>query len=338
MAVKQHMDLFPFNTFGVRAYAERMAIVDSIDTLVRTAEENRGVRKLLMGGGSNLLFVRDYHGLILKNELKGFSIRSKDDDSVLIDIGAGEIWHDTVLRCIENGWGGIENLSLIPGRVGAAPIQNIGAYGVELKDVLFEVTGLHIETGIFETLSNSQCRFGYRDSIFKSPAYGDFVVTGLCLRLSLNPVVNISYGDIQKVLQEVSVETPTIRDVSKAVCRIRSSKLPDPSQLGNAGSFFKNPVIDTTVFEALQQEHPSIAHYKTNDPGLVKIPAAWLIEQCGWKGKRVGNTGCHALQPLVIVNYGNATGAEIWEHAQRVIRSVEDRFGVKLTPEVRIID
>lgn len=295
-----------------------------------------GSKYLILGGGSNILFTEDFKGTILKNNLKGIEILSENDSNVWIRARSGEIWHELVLYCVERGWAGIENLALIPGTAGAAPIQNIGAYGVEIQSVLEEVEALDIAGETIKTIGNSDCRFGYRDSIFKQEAKGKFFITGIVLKLSKKPVLQTSYGDIQEVLRTRHITQPQIGDVCQAVITIRKQKLPDPSAMGNAGSFFKNPVIPQDRFEQLRSRHPDLRYFPV-DAQHVKIPAAWLIEQCGWKGYRDGDAGVHRNQALVLINYGSATGKQIVTLAQKIIHSVEETFGIELTPEVNIL-
>jgi len=292
--------------------------------------------KLILGGGSNILFTKDFEGTVLKNEIKGISLVETNENHVIVEVGAGEIWHSFVKYCIQQNWGGIENLSLIPGTCGAAPIQNIGAYGVELKDILVSVTCYDIEASEVKTFDRQACQFGYRDSYFKH--HKELVVLSMRLRLSLyDHVLKINYGDISKELDSMNILEPTIQDISNAVIHIRQSKLPNPAFMGNAGSFFKNPIIDTESFQALKNRFPNMPWYPTDSPQKIKIPAGWLIEQAGFKGVKFGQTGSHKDQALVIVNYGQATGTEIKEHAHRVMEKVHLLFGIKLTPEVNII-
>ncbi|MDX1618663.1 MAG: UDP-N-acetylmuramate dehydrogenase, partial [Balneolaceae bacterium] len=281
-------------------------------------------------------FVADYKGLVLHIAIGGIEKIEEDDRHVWIRTGAGENWHRLVRYCVDRGWGGIENLSLIPGTVGAAPIQNIGAYGVELQEVFESLEAINVQNGEAETFSKSRCRFGYRDSIFKRELKGKYVVTRVVLRLSKQPVLNTSYGAIESMLKEKGIEDPDIRDISDIVIEIRESKLPDPAKVGNAGSFFKNPVIDLDRYRQLKREYPSMPGYSL-DGNRIKVPAGWLIEEIGWKGKTVGNTGTYRQQALVIVNHGGATGEEILELAQQIKESVAETFGIELVPEVNII-
>ncbi|OFY97952.1 MAG: UDP-N-acetylenolpyruvoylglucosamine reductase, partial [Bacteroidetes bacterium RIFCSPLOWO2_12_FULL_31_6] len=253
-----------------------------------------------------------------------------------VKVGSGEVWHNFVLHCVNKNWGGVENLSFIPGTVGASPIQNIGAYGAELKDVFYEAEILHLDSFTRKTISKEECKFGYRDSIFKQEYKGKIIILYVTFKLNKNPIVNTSYGDINKELEIQNINNPTIIDVSNVVCKIRSNKLPNPNELGNAGSFFKNPVISESQFEKLKEKFPTIVGYK-NGNKLIKLAAGWLIEQCGWKGKRIGDAGVHKNQALVLVNYGNAKGSEIIELAYKIQDSVKDKFSVKLEPEINIL-
>ena len=312
-----------------------MITFDDLDSL-RTAIAYDANPKLILGGGSNILFTKDFEGTVLKNEIKGISLVETNENHVIVEVGAGEIWHSFVKYCIQQNWGGIENLSLIPGTCGAAPIQNIGAYGVELKDILVSVTCYDIEASEVKTFDRQACQFGYRDSYFKH--HKELVVLSMRLRLSLyDHVLKINYGDISKELDSMNILEPTIQDISNAVIHIRQSKLPNPAVLGNAGSFFKNPIIEEVSFKALKNRFPNMPWYPTDSPQKIKIPAGWLIEQAGFKGVKFGQTGSHKDQALVIVNYGQATGTEIKEHAHRVMEKVHLLFGIKLTPEVNII-
>ena len=335
MQIQQHYSLKALNTFGLEAHASSFVRVTSVAELQSVLKNWEG-KIFLLGGGSNILLTQDIDALVIKNEIREKTILREYKNCVHLAVGAGENWHQLVLWAIEQGLGGIENLSLIPGTVGAAPIQNIGAYGVELKDVFVRLEAVELATGKPEIFYHKDCQFGYRDSIFKGSAKGRYGITRVILRLSKFPVLNTSYGAIRDILAARGIKQPGIREVSEAVIQIRSSKLPDPAQLGNSGSFFKNPEISRTQFRALQERFPKIVHYPLPN-GKVKIPAGWLIEQCGWKGKRVGNTGCHAQQALVLVNYGGASGTEVWAHAQKVMASVAEKFGIHLQAEVNII-
>jgi UDP-N-acetylmuramate dehydrogenase len=332
-------DLKKYNTFSISAHANSFAIFKSEKELIVQLEEveKTGSPMLILGGGSNLLFTKDYEGIILKNEIKGIQVLSEDDATVLVKCGAGEIWHEFVQYCVNKGWAGIENLALIPGTVGASPIQNIGAYGAEVKDTIESVECIEIENKSKKRFSTIDCAFGYRESIFKKEAKGKYVITQVVFRLKKQATVNTSYGAIQQVLDEKKLSSPTIRDVSAAVIEIRKSKLPNPAQLGNAGSFFKNPEISQQQFDKLKEQFPDIVSYPGLHPGMIKVPAGWLIERSGWKGKTIGKVGVHRLQALVLVNYGGASGQDVVNLSLEVRKTVKDLFGIDLEPEVNII-
>jgi len=334
-----NQSLRPFNTFGIDATARYFMEADSVTALQNALRlpEIQGLPLLVLGGGSNLLLTRDFEGFVLKISLKGIELVGEDEYFYYVRAGAGENWHGFVQHCIAKGWAGVENLSLIPGTVGAAPMQNIGAYGVELKDVFYELQALAIADSSLHTFSHSDCRFGYRESIFKYEAKGKYIITSVTFCLRKTPQINISYGAIRQTLEAMGIAAPTIADVSRAVIHIRQGKLPDPAHLGNAGSFFKNPEIPKAQYEELKARYPDLPAYPTEQPDRMKIAAGWLIEQCGWKGKRVGNTGAYKNQALVLVNYGGASGAEIWQLAQQIQASVAERFGVQLQAEVNVV-
>ncbi len=336
MIFSEHHSLQALNTFHLDARARYFVEAHSESDL--RAAFLAGIRPLLiLGGGSNILITKDFEGLVVRNAIAGKAIIEKTPDYAIISAGAGENWHNFVLWTLEHNLGGIENLSLIPGTVGAAPIQNIGAYGVELKDVFHSLEAMDIATGILSTLSYEDCRFGYRDSIFKNECKGRYCITRVTFQLTTaNHRINTAYGAIRDTLQQQGILQPTIQDVSRVVIAIRNSKLPDPTQLGNAGSFFKNPEITVAQFTDLQQFFPNIVSFPSTT-GYVKVPAGWLIEQCGWKGFRRGDAGCYDKQALVLVNYGHATGADIWQLALDIADSVEAKFGIRLNPEVNVI-
>ena len=323
-----------YNTFGVDVKAKAFVEIDSVSTLEKVLADNT-LPVMILGGGSNLLFTKDLEALVIRNNILGKNIVKETENFAIIEVGAGENWHQLVLWSLEKKLYGIENLSLIPGMVGAAPIQNIGAYGVELKDVFEKLEALNLGTKKIDVFTNEECEFAYRESVFKKALKGKYCIIKVFLKLSKKPEVNVSYGAIKETLSEMGVLNPSPKDVSEAVIKIRSSKLPDPEVLHNSGSFFKNPEIDRPTFESLQIKFPEIVFYELPN-GQVKIPAGWLIEQCGWKGKRIGSVGCHAKQALVLVNYGGATGQELLDHAHKVIASVKEKFGIELTPEVNI--
>ena len=337
--IQENISLQRLNTFGIEAKAKYFIEVVSttqLEELIRHPVY-RDHSHLILGSGSNVLFTKDYEGIIIKCALSGISIRNENDDFVLLKGGAGENWHSLVMHCIQHNWGGVENLSLIPGTVGAAPMQNIGAYGVEIKDVIECVNGIDLGTGIERSFTSSDCKFNYRESIFKQELKEKYFISSITLRLSKkNHQIKTAYGAIQEVLNKHSSLHPTIKDVSDAVIAIRQSKLPDPQLIGNAGSFFKNPAVSESVLEEMKKDYPSIPFYPT-DNQYFKISAAWLIDQCGWKGKKFGSIGVHPLQALVLVNYGDGKGEEIFQLATRIQHSVKEKFGVTLTTEVNII-
>lgn len=337
MEVKSDISLKPYNTFGIPVTAQKFTVVQSqgdVESLIR--EGYLREKHLFLGGGSNILFTADFDGLIIKNEIKGIAVVREDEQFVWVQAASGEVWHDLVMYAVNQNWGGIENLSLIPGTVGAAPMQNIGAYGVELTHVFESLQAIHIRTGEEITFSHSDCAFGYRESVFKHAEKGNFFIASVTLRLKKTPELHVQYGAIQEVLREDGVEHPTIQDVSRAVIKIRSSKLPDPKILGNAGSFFKNPEISVEFFTALKQQYADLPGYPTTE-GRIKVPAGWLIEKCGWKGKVVGHTGAHKNQALVLVNYGEATGHEIMQLAHDIQSSVLATYGITIIPEVNLV-
>jgi UDP-N-acetylmuramate dehydrogenase len=336
--ILSNKSLKSYNTFGLDVSARYLAEVHSVDDmrkLIQSPEYKLG-NPLFLGGGSNVLLTKDVEGLVIRNLLKGISIVSEDANNVFVKAASGEVWHEFVLFCIEKGWAGVENLSLIPGSVGAGPMQNIGAYGVELKDVFHELEALNLDTLELEVFSKDQCKFGYRESVFKHELKNKYFISSVTFKLSVNATVNTSYGAIKQQLDLMHVENPGIKEVSDAVIAIRSSKLPNPKVLGNAGSFFKNPEVDASFFSELKSANPTIVGYPL-DNGQVKLAAGWLIEQCGWKGKVVGNCGSHKDQALVLVNYGGATGSEVYALALAIKSSVFEKFGVEINPEVNVI-
>jgi UDP-N-acetylmuramate dehydrogenase len=342
MNIQENFALKAFNTFGIDAKAKYFSSFQSLNELeeVLTFNQSSGfplpTSTLILGGGSNILFTKHFDGLVLKNELKGIEPVKEDEDHVYLKSGAGEKWHAFVQYCIQKNLAGVENLSLIPGNVGASPMQNIGAYGVEIKDVFHSLEAFHIRDKKIVKFSLSDCEFGYRESVFKGKYKNQFVITSVTYKLNKNPVFNTSYGAIRQELEEMGVSELSIASISAAVIRIRSSKLPDPAVIGNAGSFFKNPEISNEEFISLKNEFPAIVGYDLQN-GKTKLAAGWLIEQCGWKGFRKGDAGCHSKQALVLVNYGNAKGNEIYELSTNIIESVKEKFGVALQREVNII-
>ncbi|WP_317197789.1 UDP-N-acetylmuramate dehydrogenase [Hymenobacter siberiensis] len=342
--LEENVSLRPYNTFGldVRArYFARFASADELRALLKLPQV-QAAEKLILGGGSNLLFTQDFAGVVLKNEIRGLEIISEDGDAqtALVRAGAGESWHGMVEYTLDQQLSGIENLSLIPGTVGAAPLQNIGAYGAELRDTFDHLEAVEIATGEGRVFSAGECGFGYRESVFKNVLKSQFVVTAVVLRLHRQARPNLQYGAISDTLAELGIEgEPTPQDVSRAVVHIRRSKLPDPAEIGNAGSFFKNPEISQARFDHLKSQYPDLPGYPV--PGGVKVPAGWLIERAGWKGLRrgpgAGTHGVHARQALVLVNHGGATGGEVRQLAEEIISSVRQQFGVDLHPEVNIL-
>jgi len=337
LEILENYPLKDLNTFGITVHSRYFVSVTSISELkeVLATDIVKNYPLLIMGGGSNILFTEDFSGLIILNNIKGIEIIEENNDEVLVSSGGGEVWQDLVMFSLGKNLGGIENLSLIPGSVGAAPIQNIGAYGVELKEVMDSLTAIELATRKERTFSIADCDFGYRNSVFKKELKDKYIITTVTLKLAKNPQLNTSYGVISSLLEEKGIKEPTISDVSKAVIEIRRSKLPDPAELGNAGSFFKNPVVDKIDYEGLKLTFSDIPGYVNQD--TVKIPAAWLIEQCGWKGKRLGNIGVHDKQPLVLVNHGGGTGEEIRDLSIKIRESVITKFGIELEVEPRII-
>lgn len=337
MAIEQNKNLKKYNTFGISATAKYFCEINSVEDLAETLCLEEYPKKFILSGGSNMLLTKNIEALVLHINLKGITIVSQDDDHVILKIMAGENWHELVLWTLENNYGGLENMSLIPGNTGTAPIQNIGAYGVELKDTFESCQAMHIQTQEIKTFSKEACQFGYRDSYFKNEGNGQYVITSVNFKLTKkNHILNTSYGAIDAKFEEQNITNPTIKDVSNAVIAIRRSKLPDPAELGNSGSFFKNPVISKQEFDIFNKNHSEAPFYKVSEQAY-KIPAGWLIEQCGYKGKRFGDAGVHKNQALVLVNYDNATGAEILELAYTIIDSVKKKFGIAIIPEVNII-
>ncbi len=360
MHIQKNISLKPHNTFGIDVIAKRFTEITSLEdfsVLVATEKDF-----FLLGGGSNLLLTKDIEKLVVKINTKGKELVNSTDTSVFVKVQAGEVWHEFVLWCIENNYGGVENLSLIPGNVGTTPIQNIGAYGIEVKDTIFEVEALEIESNSFKTFSNTDCNFDYRNSVFKNKYKGKYIITSVTFKLTKNKhLLNSSYGAIQGELEKQNITNQTLKNISDAVIAIRQSKLPDPKELGNSGSFFKNPIISKEEFDEFQKKHPKAPFYEvTNNKSQItnnkfqtsnlvprtsslipltsyKIPAGWLVEQCGFKGKRFGDAGVHKNQALVLVNYGNASGNEIHKLSQKIQKTVFNSFGIALEAEVNIL-
>ena len=336
MQIQENISLKAFNTFGIAANAAYFAAFSTIDDLESLPTAGSRLPAIVLGGGSNILLTGNVNGWVLKNEIKGIEITGEDADFVYVKAGAGEPWHPFVLYCIDHNWGGVENLALIPGNIGASPMQNIGAYGVELKDVFHELEAFHLQDRQLVKFGLSDCAFGYRESVFKRRLRNQYVIVTVTYKLRKQPVFNTSYGAIAQELETAGVQQLSLKAIADAVIRIRSSKLPNPAEIGNAGSFFKNPQVGGQVFQSLKEKFPGIVGYAQED-GMVKLAAGWLIEQCGWKGYRKGDAGCHAKQALVLVNYGNATGREIYDVSTAILQSVHAKFGVELEREVNIL-
>lgn len=338
MDILNDVSLKPYNTFGIDVSAKYFCEVKNlldVEALV-VAPEFLQNERLFVGGGSNILFTKNFDGIVIKNSLKGITIIDEDEKNIRVKVASGENWHDFVMWAVAHDFGGVENLALIPGTVGGAPMQNIGAYGVEVKSVIESVEAVHVGDGTVKQFSNTECQFGYRTSAFKTTEKGRYFMTSVTFRLSKPPhEIHVEYGAIQSELEAMHIVQPTIRDIADAVIAIRSSKLPQPSELGNAGSFFKNPEISPDQFAKLQARFPDMPSYPT-ESNQIKIPAGWLIEQSGWKGKRVENSGMHEKQALVLVNYGNATGDEMLALARTVQKDVQEKFGILLETEVWI--
>jgi len=334
---QNNISLKSLNTFGINAIAEKFAEVDSVDQLIKIIAKHKDF--FILSGGSNILLTQNISKPVIHLVNKGieFVDDQHDSNTVIVKAQAGENWHELVLWCLSKNFGGLENLSLIPGNVGTSPMQNIGAYGVELKDVFHELQALEISSGKIITFRSSDCSFGYRESVFKNVLKGQFIILNVSFRLSkMNHQINASYGAIQSELEVKNITSPTIKDISNAVIAIRKSKLPDPEKIGNSGSFFKNPVISKAHFSLLQKEYPAIPHYIISDD-LIKVPAGWLVEQCGYKGKRYGDAGVHKHQALVLVNYDNAGGLEILKLAKEIQEKVSQIFNIILEMEVNIV-
>jgi UDP-N-acetylmuramate dehydrogenase len=336
MQLRENISLRPYNTFKIDARARYFVSFASIEELEECITLYDPSSLFVLGGGSNILFTGDYDGAVLKNEIMGIELLHEDADYIYVKAGAGENWHQFVLYCIRHNWAGVENLSLIPGNIGATPIQNIGAYGVELDDVFWSLEALHIFENKVYTFTMADCEFGYRDSIFKNRYRDEFVILSVTLQLKKKPVFHTSYGAINEELEKLGVKELSIEAVSQAVINIRSARLPDPQTIPNAGSFFKNPEVPVTKYEELKKNFPDMVAYPLAK-GTVKLAAGWMIEQCGWKGYRRGDAGCHAKQALVLVNHNNANGNEIYDLSEEILQSVKKKFGVELEREVNII-
>jgi UDP-N-acetylmuramate dehydrogenase len=337
MKIEQNHSLQPYNSFGIEIssrYFSSFSLIESLEEIIAHQQKSSDPL-LVLGGGSNILFTKNFDGWVIKNDLKGIEVINRDNNFIYVKAMAGENWHQLVLYCVENGYAGMENLSLIPGNVGASPMQNIGAYGVELKDVFYELEAYHIADKKIVRFNNKDCAFGYRESVFKRALKNQYIILSVTYQLRKEPVYNTSYGAIDQELAAMKISTLSIKAISDAVINIRSSKLPDPKKIGNAGSFFKNPVIPTKQFDLLKKSFPELPGYTNNED--VKLPAGWLIERAGWKGFRNGDAGCYDKQALVLVNYGKASGAEIYELSSKIIHSVQEKFRITLEREVNII-
>lgn len=335
MNIQENISLKTFNTFGIDATAKRFVSITSVYHLQELLKKEKNI--FLISGGSNMLLTKNIEQLVVHLDCKGISIDKEDEDFVYLTVNSGENWHDFVLYCVEQNYGGVENLSLIPGNVGTCPIQNIGAYGVEVKDVITKVEAVEIASTKLHTFANKDCKFGYRNSIFKNEAKNKYAITSVSFKLTKqNHTLNTSYGAIETELASKNITNPSLKEVSNAVIAIRKSKLPDPKKIGNSGSFFKNPVISKSHFLELQNQYPNIPSYIISEDEI-KVPAGWLIETAGFKGKRFGNYGVHEKQALVLVNYGNATGKEIYALAQKIKETILNQFSIHLEIEVNII-
>ncbi len=337
MNIQHNFSLKKYNTFGIDAKARQFVAVHNTDELKTVLEQHQSETKFILGGGSNMLLTQDIEALVIHIDLKGKKILKEDDDFVWVEGMAGENWHEFVLWTIGQDFGGLENMSLIPGNVGTTPVQNIGAYGTEIKDTFVSCEAMNIATQEMKTFDKAACYFGYRESIFKNEVKNQFIITSVVFKLTKrNHKINVSYGDITKELEKNNIISPTLKDVSNAVIAIRQSKLPDPKELGNSGSFFKNPIIPKEQYEKAKALHPEMPHYVVSETE-VKVPAGWLIEKAGFKGKRFGDAGIHKNQALVLVNYGNATGQEILAVSKDIQATVLKEFGIAIEAEVNVI-
>ena len=335
MNIEKNISLKNYNTFGIDVTAKSFISIDSVYQLQELLKVEKDI--FLISGGSNMLLTKDIEKLVVHIDIKGVSIDQENENEVFLTVNAGENWHEFVLWCVDNNYGGLENLSLIPGNVGTCPIQNIGAYGVEVKDTITKVEALHIETGKLVQFSNEECKFGYRNSIFKNEVKGKYIITSVSFKLTKqNHNFNTSYGAIETELTSKNIAKPNLKNISDAVIAIRKSKLPDPKEIGNSGSFFKNPVITKAHFLTLQKTYPEIPSYIVSE-NQVKVPAGWLIEKAGFKGKRFGDFGVHKKQALVLVNYNNATGKDIYNLAETIQKKIKSKFEIKLEIEVNVI-
>lgn len=337
MEIRKDYSLLSHNTFGMDIKASlfiEYTSVEELKEILRRYPLEEGCW-LHIGGGSNLLFKGDYPGIILHSAIKGYEILEENEQEVIVRVGAGEVWDDFVAYSVEKGWYGAENLSLIPGEVGASAVQNIGAYGMEAKDLIVNVETVEVATGEERIFTNAECAYAYRESAFKLSLKGKYIVTKVSYRLKKTPCYHLDYGNVRAELEKSGIAL-TLSNVREVIIKIREGKLPDPKVQGNAGSFFMNPIVPRGQFEALLAEYPQMPHYVV-DAEWVKIPAAWMIDQCGWKGKRLGNAGVHDKQALVLVNAGGATGEEVIRLSEAIQKSVFDKFGIRISPEVNFI-
>lgn len=337
MEIQTNFSLKNYNTFGIEAKAKQFVAVHNTASLRTVLEQNKLKEKFILGGGSNMLLTKDIDSLVIHIDFKGKKIIKEDDDFVWVESQAGENWHEFVLWTINQNFGGLENMSLIPGNVGTTPVQNIGAYGTEIKDTFDSCEAINIENQEMRTFSKAECQFGYRESVFKNELKDQYIITAVVFKLTKhNHKINTSYGDIVAELAKNNIESPTLKDVSNAVIAIRQSKLPDPKELGNSGSFFKNPILLKSDFHKIQLNFPEMKYYEISETE-VKVPAGWLIEQAGFKGKRFGDAGIHKNQALVLVNYGNATGQEILDVSKNIQETIFKTFGIRIEAEVNVI-
>ena len=337
MEIVPDFSLKKYNTFGIEAKAKQFVAVHSVHELKTVLLENKATQKFILGGGSNMLLTKDIDALVIHIDLKGKKIIEENDDFVWVESQAGESWHEFVLWTIDQNFGGLENMSLIPGNVGTTPVQNIGAYGTEIKDTFVSCEAMTIESQEIKTFTKEECHFGYRESVFKNEVKNQYIITSVVFKLTkTNHKINTSYGDISSELEKNNIINPTLKDVSNAVIAIRQSKLPDPKELGNSGSFFKNPILLKSDFEKIHRQFPEMKYFDISETE-VKVPAGWLIEQAGFKGKRFGDAGIHKNQALVLVNYGNATGQEILNVSKDIQRTIFKMFGIHIEAEVNVI-
>ncbi len=341
MLILENFPLGSYNTFGIYSWTKYFVPVYDVEDIQELIESKKtlGQQQFVLGGGSNVLFTKDFDGWILKNEMKGFDKIKENESHVWVECQGGENWHQVVLKCVKRNWAGIENLSLIPGSVGASPIQNIGAYGVELTDVFESLLAIDLSNGALVKFDKADCQFAYRESVFKNALKGKYFILSIVMKLQKNPELSdfkLSYGAIQKRLDEKNIDELNVKVISDTICEIRNSKLPNPSDLGNTGSFFKNAIVEKSVFESLKSEFPEIPSYPAARDS-VKIPTAWLIEQAGWKGKRKGQVGVYQSHALVLVNYGLSTGKEVFDFSQSIIESVNQKFGIVIEREVNVL-